>query len=97
MLQNFNVIESQVLAHPLPDAEIDRSAQVTPRAQREMPPEQLAPTTGQAKVSRPALSARLHAHYRQHPAAYRRAGDYLMYLGLVLVVVLSVYVFMSGN
>jgi len=97
MLRNLNVIESQALAHPLPDAEISRSTQVPPRAQRELLSEQLAPASGQPEGSRPSLSARLHAHYRQHPAGYRRAGDYLMYLGLVLVVALSVYVFMSGN
>jgi len=94
MLRNLDMIESQASPHLLPETttETDPAPRVIPRTHREALPEQVAPAPRQPKASRPSLSARLHAHYQEHPAGYRRAADYLMYLGLLLVVALSAYV-----
>jgi hypothetical protein len=94
MLRNLDVTESQALPHLLPETttETDREPRAILRSHQETLPAPAVPLTRQPKASRPGLSARLRAHYREHPAGYRRAGDCLMFLGLLLVVVLSAYV-----
>jgi hypothetical protein len=64
---------------------------------RSMPDEPEPPVVFRPVDPRPRLLARLRMHYQEHPVSYEKFTNNLMYVGLLLVVLLSTYLLIFGG
>jgi hypothetical protein len=95
MLKHVVAIQSVAFANSLADRERDRLGRTSDAD--EQPSAAPSPKESRHVLPIRDLVDRLKEHYLEHPERYRRYGDYLLYGGVVLTLLVAAYILLISS